>query len=146
MWSLYIAYRQPLNKVNFPVLSSLPYPQYWMDCCAQGESRTRTSLQTADFESAGSTIPPLGQVIENKRISVVTFLKSHCDDIPHHQDVQRRNFTYITLLSSPSILGEYAIEAPTLDSQYNKRTQQISVVTVIGELDGPFYSSHYRCG
>ena len=56
--------------------------------CAQGESRTRTSLQTADFESAGSTIPPLGHIIENKRISVVTFLKSHRDDIPHHQDVR----------------------------------------------------------
>ena len=55
--------------------------------CTQGESRTRTSLQMADFESAGSTIPPLGHIIENKRISVVTFLKSHCDDIPHHQDV-----------------------------------------------------------
>ena len=55
--------------------------------CAQGESRTRTSLQMADFESAGSTIPPLGHIIENKRISVVTFLKSHCDDIPHHRDV-----------------------------------------------------------
>lgn len=53
----------------------------------------------------------------NKRISVVTFLKSHSDDIPHHQDVQRRNFTYITSLSSPSILGESAIETPTLDSQ-----------------------------
>ena len=53
----------------------------------------------------------------NKRISVVTFLKSHSDDIPHHQDVQRRNFTYITSLSSPSILGESAMETPTLDSQ-----------------------------
>ena len=28
-----------------------------------------------------------GIEIENKRISVVTFLKSHRDDIPHHQDV-----------------------------------------------------------
>ena len=53
----------------------------------------------------------------NKRISVVTFMKSHSDDIPHHQDVQRRNFTYITSLSSPAILRESAIETPTLDSQ-----------------------------
>ena len=53
----------------------------------------------------------------NKRISVVTFLKSHSDDIPHHQDVQRRNFTYITSPSPPSILEEYFIETPTLDSQ-----------------------------
>ena len=34
----------------------------------------------------GLPFPHLG-IIENKRISVVTFLKSHCDDIPHHQDV-----------------------------------------------------------
>ena len=79
----------------------------------------------------------LGIEIENKRISVVTFLKSHCDDIPHHQDVLLRNFTYITLLSSPSILGEYAIEVHTLDSQYIKRTQQTSVVTVVRDLVDP---------
>ena len=48
-----------------------------------------------------------------------------------------RNLTYITLLSSPSISGEYCMEAPTLDSQYNKRTQQISVVTAVGGLDTP---------
>ena len=60
---------------------------YFIFFCAQGESRTRTSLQTAAFESAGSTILPLGHIIENKRISVVTFLKSHYDDIPHHRDV-----------------------------------------------------------
>ena len=53
----------------------------------------------------------------NKRISVVTFLKSHSDDIPHHRDVLRRNFTHITSPSPPSILGEYFIETPTLDSQ-----------------------------
>jgi hypothetical protein len=30
--------------------------------------------------------------------------------------VQLRNFTYITSPSPPSILGEYFIETPTLDS------------------------------
>ena len=35
----------------------------------------------------GLPFPHLGIEIENKRISVVTFLKSHRDDIPHHQDV-----------------------------------------------------------
>lgn len=48
-----------------------------------------------------------------------------------------RDFTYITLLSSLSILREYTIKAPTLDSQYNKRTQQTSVVTAVGELVDP---------
>ena len=85
----------------------------------------------------GLPFPHSGIEIENKRISVVTFLKSHCDDIPHHQDVQRRNFTYITLLSSPSISEEYCMEAPTLDSQYNKRTQQTSVVTVVRGQENP---------
>lgn len=85
----------------------------------------------------GLPFPHSGIVIENKRISVVTFLKSHRDDIPHHQDVQQRNFTNITLLFSPSILGEYAIEVPTLDSQYNKRTQQTSVVTVVRGQENP---------
>ena len=47
----------------------------------------------------------------------------------------RKDLTYITSLSSPAILRESDIETPTLDSQYNKRTKQISVVTVIGELD-----------
>ena len=108
----------------------LNYQNLFYLFCAQGESRTRTSLQTADFESAGSTIPPLGHIIENKRISVVTFLKSHCDDIPHHRDVQRRNFTYITLLSSPSISGEYCMEAPTLDSQYNSRSYVFNELTI----------------
>ena len=85
----------------------------------------------------GLPFPHSGIEIENKRISVVTFLKSHCDDIPHHKDVQRRTFTYITLLSSPSISEEYCMEAPTLDSQYNKRTQQTSVVTVVRGQENP---------
>ena len=69
-------------------------------------------------------------IIENKRISVVTFLKSHCDDIPHHRDVQQRNFTYITLLSSPSISGEYCMEVPTLDSQYNSCSYVFNELTI----------------
>ena len=35
----------------------------------------------------GLPFPHSGIEIENKRISVVTFLKPHHDDIPHHQDV-----------------------------------------------------------
>ena len=52
-----------------------------------GETRTHTPLKVLDFESSSATITTLWHIIENKRISVVTFLKSHCDDIPHHQDV-----------------------------------------------------------
>lgn len=39
---------------------------------ARSESRTRTSLRTADFESAGSTIPPPGH------IKNTTDFRSHC--------------------------------------------------------------------
>lgn len=35
----------------------------------------------------GLPFPHSGIVIENRRISVVTSLKSHRDDIPHHQAV-----------------------------------------------------------
>lgn len=38
------------------------------------------------------------------------------------------------------------MEAPTLDSQYNKRTQQISVVTVVGDLVDPCLSYHRLMG
>ena len=34
--------------------------------CARGETRTRTSSRTTDFESVGSTIPPLGHRWEQK--------------------------------------------------------------------------------
>lgn len=95
-----------------------------------GETRTHTPLKALDFESSSATITTPWHIIENKRISVVTFLKSHCDDIPHHQDVQRRNFTYIKLLSSPSISGEYCMEAPTLDSQYDSCSYVFNELTI----------------
>ena len=49
-------------------------------------------------------IAPPGHIIENKRISVVTFLKSHCDDIPHHQDVwtKKLHLYYTSFLPNPS--------------------------------------------
>lgn len=56
--------------------------------CAPGETRTPTPSLTQHFECCMSTIPSPGQMIENKRISVVTFLKSNYSDIPHCQDVQ----------------------------------------------------------
>ena len=45
----------------------------WIFISARGETRTHTSLRTADFESAGSTIPPLGHIKKN-----TTDFRSHC--------------------------------------------------------------------